>query len=431
MIKIIADDHSGGVYEISKTYNFRATDIDLGNLSIPYESNHNFAISANEPDFKVGFNFSITEETGISLNSATNLDYSLRDTNGNYMTSGYNNFYYESLPVGNYYIEIMTYSSNPVSGDFLLVLRNPKETDVDLGILTVPYEASHAFDATTEPDDYIGYSFSITENTGLFIKELGTMNYYQLTDSNGNWFGNGYDQLAFNSLDPGDYLLSVSNNQNPSANFTLLLQNPRLTDVALGELTPPYLEQHSFSIEEDELDNIVAYTFTLQETTGISLTSNAENYFYLKDSFGNYITGDYNNLKYGSLTPGEYAIEVEKNYSYTSGDFVLVLQEDNYTDQNLGLIDPLPYSASFDMSILNNEPDSKILYQVELNQETGYSFSTNIDAYVGLLDSNKNYVNSNYQNLSGNISANGVYYIEIYYYYGNQFSTGSFTIDFD
>lgn len=429
IIKIVADDNSGGKNEITKSFNFRATDIDLGSLTVPYVDSHNFTISSNEPDNKLGFKFSISENTGISLFSQTGVEYILRDTNGNYLSSGYNRFFNESLSAGNYYIEIYNYSGNGISGSFSLNLRNPQATDVDLGELSVPYLGTHSFNATTEPDNKIEYLFSITESTGAFIMQTGSMNSYELLDSNGNWLGSNYDNLMVNSIPPGSYKLRVYNDQNPTANFTFTLEDPTLTDIDLGTLSIPYLGDHTFSISNNEPDNKIGYAFTITETTGLSLSSNSQNNYYLRDSNGNYFSGNYNGIKYEQLSSGSYIIEVEKNGSASSGDFTLALQLANYTDQDLGLIDTLPYSKSFDTSILSNEPDSKITYKFETNKETEYAFSSNADIYLTLLDQNKNYITDGYNNLSGTITNNGVYYIEILYY-GSQVN-GNFTIDFN
>lgn len=428
LIKVIADDNSGGQNEIVRAFNFRATDKDLGTLEIPSQAVYDFDISINEPDNRIGYKFSISEATGMSLTSQTGVEFSLRDESGSTLTSGYNRFFQESLSAGNYYIEINNYSGSNISGNFLLNLRDSKESDVNLNQLTVPYEGFHSFDTTLEPDNYVGYFFSITESTGLFINEASSNNYYNLLDNNGNWVENGYGGLVVNSIAPGNYELRVFNDQNSAANFTLILQDPTISDVALGSLAIPYLEEYTFSIANDEPDNIVAYTFSISETTGIVLNSNSQNYYVLKDTNGYYLSGSYGGIKYSSLSPGDYKIEIEGNGSNTAGNFSLALRSDGYTDQDLGLINTLPYTTSFDTSILNNEPDSGILYKIEVNQQMEYRFYTNADVYINVLDQNKNYITSEYQNISGTLSTNGFYYIEVVSY-GDR-TNGDFYIEF-
>jgi hypothetical protein len=307
-------------------------------------------------------------------------------------------------------------------------LRDSKETDVNLNQLSVPYEGVHSFNASSEPDNYVGFLFSITEATGLFINEGYSNNYYVLFDSNGNWIRDGYNRLFMNSIEAGNYELRAYNDQNLTSDFTLILQDPTLTDVDLGSLTIPYLENYTFVIGDDEPDNVIAYNFSVTETTGIVLNSNSQNYYRLLYSNGNYIYENYNRIKYASLPPGDYKIEVEKNGSNVTGDFSLALQYMDYTDEDLGLINTLPYTTSFDTNILNSEPDSKILYKIEVDQEMDYSFFTNSDVYVTFYDQNKNYISGSYQSISGTISTNGVYYIEVMSY-GYQ-ANGNFNIEF-
>jgi hypothetical protein len=428
VIKVVADDNSGGQNEITRSYNFRATDLDLGALQVPSESAIDFAITTNETDNRIGYNFSIAENTGLSLMSQSGVEFYLRDENGNNVISGYNRIFIESLSSGSYYLEIFNYSGGNRSGSFLLNLRDSKETDVNLNQLSVPYEGVHSFNASSEPDNYVGFLFSLTETTGLFINEASSNNYYVLLDGNGNSIRDGYNGLFVNPIEAGNYELRVYNGQNSTSNFTLMLQDPTLTDVDLGSLAIPYLENYTFFIEANEPDNVIAYKFSVTETTGIVINSNSQNYYKLLDGNGNYIYTGYNIIKYASLPPGDYKIEVEKNGSNATGDFSLALQHMDYTDADLGFINTLPYTASLDTNILNSEPDSSIFYKIEVDQEMDYNFFTNSDVYVTFYDQNKNYISGNYQRISGTIPTSGVYYIQLMTY-GYE-TNGDFNIEF-
>src|SRR5690606_5151400 len=54
-IKVIAKDGAGANTEISETFNFRETDIELGTLSIPHLNTIDFTIPNTEPDDRIGY----------------------------------------------------------------------------------------------------------------------------------------------------------------------------------------------------------------------------------------------------------------------------------------------------------------------------------------------------------------------------------------
>ena len=430
IIKVVAKDSSGGTSEITKSFSFRATDINLGELNLPYENNHTFSISANEPDNKVGYRFSTTESTGLSISSPNQGNYYyLMDINGNHISSGYDRLYIESLPAGEHYIEIEGYSN--YSGNFTLSLRDAKATDIDLGELSVPYSNLFNIDSTNEPDNKIGYKFSIIESSGLYIQQNNSYNSYYLKDSNGNDIYSGYDKLFVDNLPQGNYTLEVENNQNTGTNFTLNIADATLTDENLGELEVPFEQFYEFTISNDELDNKIVYYFSITENTGLSLISqtNNNNTFTLKDSNGNYLYNGYDRMLIGSIPAGSYSIEIENYYSNNaSGNFTLFLRDAESTDLDLGLITTLPFSSSYSLSALNNEPDSYILYKFEVNESVNFSFNTSQNSYVYLLDSNKNYISGDYSNHSGSLNS-GVYYVRVES--SGNVTNGTLSISFD
>jgi len=139
VFRIVANDRAGGINEISKTINLTATDVDLGIVTLPYENEFDVLIQGTEADNQVRYIFEVTEETGYFINSNINARAELLNSNGNYIDSGsfMTGF---SLQPGSYELIYTSYQYGNVEkedivGTTSIFLKNPKDSDVDLGNL--------------------------------------------------------------------------------------------------------------------------------------------------------------------------------------------------------------------------------------------------------------------------------------------------------
>src|SRR5690606_27998285 len=231
-IKVVAKDGSGENTEISETFNFRETDIELGTLSIPLINTIDFTILHTEPDDRIGYTFEINEETGYIFSTSEDIDLILRDSENNIILSGSQEINGESLIPGQYYLELSREDNadTDLSGVLSFSLRNSNETDVDLGLLTTPYNESFDVDLDSEPDNAINYSFEINEETGFSVTATDAS--FTLSDSNGNEIvSSTNNNISLETLNPGEYSVEISNSNGYSGSFTLILRNPTDTDI--------------------------------------------------------------------------------------------------------------------------------------------------------------------------------------------------------
>lgn len=117
VITVVANDRFGGTLEVSESYNFSATDRDLGVLTIPYNNSLNFEIAEDEPDSRVVYTFEITEAAGsYSMYTYEFTYFYLYDANGNRIDYGYSGVSGSYLNPGIYKLEIEGYYNDEVSG---------------------------------------------------------------------------------------------------------------------------------------------------------------------------------------------------------------------------------------------------------------------------------------------------------------------------
>jgi len=220
IIKVIANDRSGGTREIIEAFNFRETDVDLGVLPIPFEDEIQLEILNEEPDRKIRYRFVIEENTGYSFSVASfdfNLD--LRDENGNFIASGGSNLGGPLLGAGVYYLSVTTFSGNStVSGSLTFILRDFEESDQDLGIISSPFSETFSYNTTQEGDRKIVYSFTVnnTENYDFEIISATHDTFLRLFDTSGSVInsdddgGSGTLSRMRGTLSPGTYAIEVS-----------------------------------------------------------------------------------------------------------------------------------------------------------------------------------------------------------------------------
>ncbi len=436
VIKVVANDKSGGKTEISKTFNFKATDVDLGELALPYESTTDIEIVDEEPDNKIGYSFVITETTGYAIQSDISGDFILRNDQGDLINRGSTRIYGETLPPDTYYLEVRKYYYNTAdtSGLLTIVLKDPKATDVDLGLLAVPNDQSIDFSiSNTETDNKIGYTFQISEQTGFAVFSESGIDFI-LKDSEGNSLNSRSRRIVNESLSAGTYYLEIQKyyyNSATTGTFTLILNDPKASDQDLGLLVNPYTSSVDFDIVQTEIDNKIAYNFELNATTGYSFSTNSNVYINIYDATGNYINGGYRNI-IGALDAGTYYFEVYNNYNSNtaiSGTVAIVLDDPKASDIALGEL-TAPYNQSFSYDT-TTEVDRKIGYEFSISASADYSFdiiSPNYDAYIYLYDSLGNLIgSSDYGAITGTLTA-GTYYVEAA---GYSSRTGAGTLSLD
>lgn len=313
MIKIVAKDNAGGTYEINKTYDFRATDIDLGSIDTPSEQLITVNGLNSEEDNRIGYNFTIAEETGYAIFSEQYyFDFILKDGNGNYINSG-SRISNTSLLPGDYYLEVVDYGNN--SGNFTMVFRDPSETDEDLGVLSAPYNSNVNYTLSlAEPDNKIVFDFQIESATGYSFNTSGNVN-LRIYSSSGAYINEGYQNVSGAEITPGSYYVEVESYYGYSeinTTLTILLDDPSVTDVDLGVISAPVAQLIDFDTSL-EIDRSIKYQFTIENEMSYTfdiINEYYDDYIYLYDSNGNYINAsDYGAIE-GNLTPGIYYVEV-------------------------------------------------------------------------------------------------------------------------
>lgn len=434
-IKIIASDGSTTTTEISETFDFNATDVDLGTVTIPYSESFNYTISAEEPDNKISYIFTITEETAYKIQSPENY-FTFRDASSTNSSYYNNQIQGANLQPGTYYIELINnnYPTNSTSGTLIIQLADASMTDEDLTVLETPSSTDIAFDLTNELDGFIIYSFEILEETGYYITS-NSNNYVLLTDTNGNPLGGYSNTLKGTNLSPGTYELKLETYYYYSdliGNLNIVLSDPTTTDQSLGILDAPSLIETTIQLSATEPDNKIGYSFEITRETGytISLSNNYNAYINLIDANGNYINNGSSSLKGSALPIGNYTLEIEY-YSYDGQDYSdtlsINLTDFDATDITLGVL-TLPYSESMNYTILANEPDGVVAYEFEITENTSsYFFSIDSTNYI-TLKKDGGFIKSGYQSMSGETLTPGVYSVEISNsnYYNN--SSGVFYI---
>ncbi len=340
VIKVMANDRSGGVKEISRTYNFRATDVDLGTLTLPYNQNTSYTVGEDEADRIVGYNFTITEETGISVTDRSSYGvFYLREAgNGNYINSGSGVLNIMSIQPGDYYLEFRSYSNAGTedSGTFTMNLRNAFETDSEFDISTLPFSENVDLEIlNTEPDSRVEYLFEVTETTSYSFESNSSI-YLNLLDVNKNTISSGYGRLSGIISTPGTYYVSINNQYSNQISSETLRVNFQEFDVIdlnenLGTVSVPFARFFDYDTTDPLGAGEAVINFTIQTNASYlfeTVSADHDTVLELLDGSGRRINYDDDSgsgalsRMSGNLSPGNYSLVV-KGYNNRRGAGVL------------------------------------------------------------------------------------------------------------
>lgn len=374
-IRVIAKDELDSRTEISRSFNFRGSDKDLGGLTLPFQEFFDIEILKEEIDHKIGYRFSVAEETGYSISlDQNNVEMYLSDQNGNLIGSGH---YIAdiNLQSGNYYLELVSNTSNADIQDSLsLSLRDAESTDVDLGLFEVPYQGQHDIEVSyDEPDQEVNYSFE-TDKMALFSIRTNVDATFYLSNNNKVMMQGDLRRANEILIPPGNYTLRIENNSYQttiSGPLNIYLNEDRITDIYLGELVLPFNQTFSFSIDENEPDQKVGYKFTLNDQVGYAIIPSRTDVNLILKNSNNEIVNSGNFIKGTALDQGDYYLEMQSTSGqYISGVFNMVFRDPKLTDQDFGSIIP-PIGGYIPFAIQYNEPDNKIGYAFTLELSSG------------------------------------------------------------
>ncbi len=326
-IKVIANDRSGGEREIMQTYNFKATDVKLGSLNLPYQETQTYLFKDDEIDNKIGYMFTLTETTGISITDwSNNVYFTLTDIDNNYISSG-KKINVSTLPAGSYYLEVEK-NYKVTIGSFVLTLRNSLETDINLGTLSLPY--TNDIDLTslnTEPDGKIKYSFEMNSSTSYVVNTNSNIAIELLDDNNKVMNSNYNNSLTGFITTPGLYHIVVSNKSpkeiTESLNISFNPSNNISHNENLGNIETPYVELFNYDTTTSttkrsrinfNINSNADYNFEI-------ISANHDTYLYLYSSNGILLKsnndGGQGNLSKitGNLSKGSYYLEITGNFN--------------------------------------------------------------------------------------------------------------------
>ncbi|TKD65062.1 hypothetical protein [Flavobacterium sp. ASW18X] len=333
----------------------------------------------------------------------------------------YNNNFYDLL---NEPITIKVVASDGSAQEtYIEQVYEFRATDIDLGPLDFPSITSQEFSiAEEEPDDRIGFTFSITEPSDYRI-EANNMD-VNLRDENGNLINSSYHSINGLDLEVGNYYVEVGSYYSQSnSTVTIQLADANLSDVDLGNVIAPFTESYIFDLSE-EIDNAIIYKFTVEEEIGAIIT--VDNYYdlYIRDENGNYVnySSTSGGIKVPSLFPGTtYLVYLNSYYNQTdSGTINFNFKNSEETNLDLGQLSTNEIlETTFDLSV---EPDSRITYTIDVAEATGFSFYANTDLNFEIISENGNYINTSYSSYGkvyGNFNVPGKYFISINSYYSN------------
>src|SRR5690606_21985027 len=156
-------------------------------------------------------------ETGFAFSTTDpSLNLALKDLNDDTLYNG-ERVFNETLSPGIYYLLIS--SPSEVTGSLNFILKDPNETDVDLDLLSIPHFEEYNLELSLdEPDNSVGYSFEISEETGFsFSTSLSAT--LQLKDANNDdiLFESLFGRIANGTLSPGVYYIEIINSNSDIA----------------------------------------------------------------------------------------------------------------------------------------------------------------------------------------------------------------------
>ncbi|MEO1009825.1 MAG: fibronectin type III domain-containing protein [Bacteroidota bacterium] len=403
----------------------KASDVELGSIEVPSTGSSDLLFN-NEMDGKIVYYFEVEEATGYSFSNDIGASMTLLDEEGSEIAYGYRGILrgQEEISAGRYALRVFYQGS--IEGTLNYRFGNPSETDVDLGIVSLPSEGTQEFDLGLDLDGKIVYTFETQEPIGYRFSSELELN-YRLTDSNGNNIGyQSYTTyLSGFDLPVGSYSLEISLARSGTGIGTLNYSfiDPTLTDIDLGAVSMPSEGSESFDLE-NEFDKKINILFRTDEVTGYIFQVGQQLRMNLYDANGNSV--DYlsngEEMKGGNLPIGSYRLEISSTYSTQAGAITLdyEFKDAAATDVDWGTI-AIPAQGTETVD-LESELDEEIVYAFEIQQVSGYIFTSDVDFSYRLLDSNGNLVNSTSGSiLRGGELALGVYYLHVSArYYGQK-----------
>ena len=427
-IKIVVTDSSGETKEISESFDFKATDVVLGELNTPYNEELQFVVTETELDSVVGYHFMVIETTNFALSNSVNAIMQIKDDSNNIIFS--DTSLEGVLEPGNYSLIIFGSRGVNTSGSIAFDLRSSSATDVNLGVVTVPSDNRYDLNFEGEEDNTINYYFEVTELTGYEFQTTMITNLYDQNDNLIQTTVESNTDIFFGEeLALGNYRLEIIKPDyfGNTSQFRLQFSNVFLTDQNLGILENNAYHTISHVVERDELDAEVVFSFETDEITSFWMrrTDNFRYSFSLFDGNGILIGNSAQDIFAIDLPIGQYLIKLNFD-RYTAGAIsnfsaVFLLQESTYTDEDWGVIS-VPFSGGYRNSAEPKfDPDLKVVYTFETTEITpnwNYRTSDNSGDRVSFTDEAGNEVPRNGSSQSGEVKTGvnlppGKYRIEV------------------
>lgn len=428
-VRTVVTDKSEETKEISASFDFKETDVDLGALEVPYIEAVQFNISETEPDNKVGYRFSVADQTNFSIGNNENVTMQLKDAQNNTLFSATS--FEGVLEAGAYILIVIGNENSNSSGTINFDLTNSLSTDVNLGVLTLPSENDIDFIIEDEVDNIINYYFELTKPTGYIITSrlLPDSALYNengdLIDDNSGQYGN--TDMFMDEIPAGKYRLAINSDFNTVGTFKIYLKNSTETDQNLGVLANNATHELSFVPDAEfnfEPDRAVRIYFEVEEKTGLIISPG--NYAAavllsirdLEDTiYANVSSNGYHKLI--EFEPGLYFLQVDLSRYVDLNAIIqrITLQNPTLTDADWGLL-PVPSEMNGDTDV---EPDDKVVYTFETSEVSPkwyYTTSDNSGDTVSFTDEAGNEVPRNGNHPSGEGEAGvdlpvGKYRIEV------------------
>ncbi|MFS4492046.1 hypothetical protein [Maribacter sp. 2308TA10-17] len=382
-IRVVVTDGGTEPIEISRTFDFGATDNTLGLLEAPYSETLEYQITTDEPDSRINFAFSILDTLEYSLSANGTETLVLLNSQGESVYEGNNQE--GMLSPGSYKIEIKNQTTEVVNGNVVLTLMTPLENNVNLGTLNLPFDRAFTT-AETLPNDTQSISFELAESADFALHILQMSNRpsdysYTFYDGDGMEISippleANYGTVYWEDLAQGRYRIEVK--VYPS----ILTEVPEEFELKVGDFKA---SDQYLGVLEDPIQ------LNLQYESGLDPDMEARYYFTINRSTGSYlyfpgrldVGGGY--INYGlyhadgtlispvfqeSIPPGDYYIAYKGRFlspALSRVDFSLMLRQPDYTDTDLGV---LPTGESITLRGPVGEPDRKIRYTFKFDEAT-------------------------------------------------------------
>ncbi|MFL1894399.1 pre-peptidase C-terminal domain-containing protein [Aquimarina sp. 2-A2] len=175
IVKVVAKDDLGGNFEITESFTFRATDVNIGLVETSFGDSFDFTIDEDELDNKIGFSFEIAETLDYSfISSVINSRIILRDEEGSVIASSdEGRIVNTNLLAGAYYVEVLNNMSSDVSGSFYIGLEQFSSNDVDLETIVTPLDQKFNYSTIGQMDTRVRYSFTLNTGSQYTIETIG------------------------------------------------------------------------------------------------------------------------------------------------------------------------------------------------------------------------------------------------------------------